>query len=134
MKDRINDLIKYLSLTKREFAREISVNEEGFYSQLSGKRKITPRLIALICTRFNVRREWLENGVGSMFNDSKEESETDVIKKHAISIYNRLPDDLKLLAIEVAKSILSSAESHHKRGESKNVQIGDNNSNINIQQ
>ena len=133
MKDRINELIKYLCLTKREFAREIAVNEEGFYSQLSGKRKITPRLIALICTRFNVRHEWLENGAGPMFNDSKEESEVEVIKKHAISIYNRLPDDLKVLAIEVARGLLSSVESP-KSGDTKNVQIGDNNTNIHIQQ
>lgn len=133
MKDRINDLIKFLCLTKRDFAKEICVNEEGLYSQLSGRRKITPRLIALICTRFNVRHEWLENGAGPMFNDSKEESETELLKKHAINIYNRLPDDLKVLAVEVAKSILSSANAPRNCA-SKSVQIGDNNQHIEINQ
>lgn len=133
MNNRIDELIKYLGITKREFAREICVNEDGLYSQLSGRRKITPRLIALICTRFNVRREWLENGVGSMFNESKEESEAELIKKHAINIYNRLPDDLKVLAVEVAKSILSSANAPRNCA-SKSVQIGDNNQHIEINQ
>ena len=133
MRERIIALINVLNLNKREFAKKICVHEDAFYSQLSGKRKITPRLIALICTRFNVSREWLENGVGPMFNNSAEESETEVIKRHAISIYNRLPDDLKVLAIEVARGLLSSVESP-KSGESKNVQIGDNNTNIHIQQ
>lgn len=133
MNNRIDELIKYLGITKRDFAKEICVNEDGLYSQLSGRRKITPRLISLICTRFNIRREWLENGAGPMFNDSKEESETDVIKKHAISIYNRLPDDLKLLAVEVAKSILSSANAPRNCA-SKSVQIGDNNQHIEINQ
>ena len=64
--DRLNQIISDSGLTKTAFAKRIEVSQ-GFVSQLcSGSFNPSPRTISAICREFNVRREWLETGEGTM--------------------------------------------------------------------
>ena len=64
--DRLNQIISDSGLTKTAFAKRIEVSQ-GFVSQLcSGSFNPSPRTISAISREFNVSRDWLERGEGTM--------------------------------------------------------------------
>jgi transcriptional regulator with XRE-family HTH domain len=70
--ERIKILRKELNLTQAEFGEKIGLKATAIGMYESGDRNVTDRNISLICEKLNVRREWLESGIGEMFieNDS----------------------------------------------------------------
>lgn len=131
--ERIKKLIKTLSLTKSEFARKLEVDRAGLYSQLSGKRKISDKLIATICVRFNVSEKWLRDGAGAMFNVTATASDAETTRRRIVAMYNKLPEELQNELAAICRDILKQAQ-ERKENASKSVHIGDNNRNIEINQ
>lgn len=128
MLNRIKRIIEDSGLTRRAFARRLEINEDGLYSQLSGKRKVSDRLIALICTRFGVSERWLREGVGPVYAAELEKSESEQLDDAILKVFKALSPEGQAAAMRVIDRITKEYKA------SKNVQIGDNNSNINIQQ
>lgn len=66
--DRLKILLKELNLSQRQFAMRINL-DPGYFSRIvQGKVNPPRRILLLIESIFNVRRDWLENGTGEMFS------------------------------------------------------------------
>ena len=64
--DRIVELLDNLGLKKSQFAEKLSVSQPYVSQLCSGVRTPSDRTISDICREFNIRRVWLESGVGPM--------------------------------------------------------------------
>lgn len=70
MDERLKLLRKKLHLgSQQEFAKALGVSVSNIASYESGRRNPSDSFIKLVCSRYDVREEWLRNGTGSMFED-----------------------------------------------------------------
>lgn len=70
MGERLKLLRKKLHLgSQQEFAKTLGVSVSNIASYESGRRNPSDSFIKLVCSRYDVREEWLRNGTGSMFED-----------------------------------------------------------------
>lgn len=70
MDERLKLLRKKLHLgSQQEFAKTLGVSVSNIASYESGRRNPSDSFIKLVCSRYDVREEWLRNGTGSMFED-----------------------------------------------------------------
>ena len=70
MNTRIQELLTENNLTTRAFADAIGVTSSSVSKLTNGVNKPSERTIRLICDKFNVNREWLEQGVGPKFKEA----------------------------------------------------------------
>lgn len=68
LKDRIRILRRDLGLTQVEFSKRIFMSSDAVSMMERGVTVPTSRTVSLICSEFNVRREWLESGEGEMYD------------------------------------------------------------------
>lgn len=72
---RIVALIDSLQIKKGEFADKLQISQ-AFVSQIcSGVRQPSDRTLSDICRVYNVRRQWLEEGIGPMYQPEAEDDE-----------------------------------------------------------
>jgi len=101
MKERLKELRKALNLKQREMAERLGVTVSLVGVWESGVQPISAPRIYQICKEFRVRREWLEKGVGEMFEPPGEErklkdfSDGEIFSEALGRIYDLCPDDLK---------------------------------------
>lgn len=75
MKDRIQRIIQEFKITKTEFANRLGVSQ-AFVSQIcSGAREPSDRTVSDICRIFDVREEWLRDGLEPMRAPKTKEEE-----------------------------------------------------------
>ena len=68
MRNRLKELRKKLNLTQEALADRLNLKSRSIIAYYeNGKRSIPERTICDICEKFNVNRDWLENGIGDMF-------------------------------------------------------------------
>lgn len=100
MKDRLKELRKVLNLKQRELAERIGVRTGEIGNWESG-RSIPDSRLRLICKEFNVRRDWLENGEGEIFeaNPSSRKisdyTNTEIFREALKRLYDLLPEAAK---------------------------------------
>lgn len=91
-------------LTQQKFAEKVSVARSSISSIESGSSMPGNRLIADVCNKFSVNREWLEYGKGEMYNKNYQDmdfayllgkfsAENDSFKKEFILSMLQLDDD-----------------------------------------
>lgn len=66
---------KELDLTQQAFADKLGVSRNSVATYETGKSNPSDAAIALICSTYNVNRDWLENGNGEMFLQIDEDEE-----------------------------------------------------------
>ena len=71
---RVKILRQTLGLSQTDFGIKIGVTRGVIYNLDSGITQLRDPLLSLICSVFNVRREWLETGSGEMFDQPDTES------------------------------------------------------------
>lgn len=71
MKDRLKLLRKTLGITLEEFGTKVGVTRSAIGRLEKGERNITEQMLISICREFNVNKEWLCSGTGTMFNSDK---------------------------------------------------------------
>lgn len=104
MKERIKELRKHdLKLTQSEFAKPLEITGSAISYIESGKAMPDGKTVNLICSAYNVNREWLENGTGPKY---KEEDDSLLAKfgalmangsenkKELVRIILDMPDEL----------------------------------------
>lgn len=75
LKDRIQRIIQEFKITKTEFANRLGVSQ-AFVSQIcSGAREPSDRTVSDICRIFDVREEWLRDGLEPMRAPKTKEEE-----------------------------------------------------------
>ena len=103
---RVKILRQTLGLSQTDFGIKIGVTRGVIYNLDSGITQLRDPLLSLICSVFNVRREWLETGSGEMF----EQPGTEAPFYNAVgSISNDEPDSFRKRFV-VALAELDDAE------------------------
>ena len=100
--ERIRQVRTTLNLTQQDFAEQILIAQSSLGEIESRGRKVSKRVIQIICSRFGVNEDWLNNGDGEMFDKEP----PDIRKEHLIKIYNQLTKPLQDCLIEHSESLL----------------------------
>lgn len=123
--DRIRYVRQHYKLSQTEFAKKIGTTQ-GMITMLErGARIPNERQVLLICSVYNIRREWLEDGTGEM---QEQPAENDELAQYlAGMMYDEAPSVLKsFLTIlarttpeerEVLAKIMSETISHYTESE-----------------
>ena len=83
---RIKAVRKEKGLKQAEFGKLIGLTQGGVsYIEQEGTT-ITEQNITIICQKFRVRREWLTNGEGEMFNDGEPGIFAEFAKEYQLSL------------------------------------------------
>lgn len=89
---RIKTLRQTLGMSQTDFGRKIGVTRSVLSNLDLGITTLQDPLLSLVCSVFNVRREWLEFGSGEMF----EQPDTEAPFYNAVgSISNDDPDSFR---------------------------------------
>ena len=86
----------------RDFSKHIYFSH-GVYGQVEyGTREPNDRIIQLICTTFNVNKDWLLTGKGEMFSSEPPDYRLEKI----LEIYNTIDDTLKECLLNQSEILL----------------------------
>lgn len=101
MKDRLKELRNKRNLKQREIAEKINVSVGLVGRWEAGLQPVPEHNVYRICKEFGVRREWLETGVGEMFEPEKtrEQQLDDAIDL----LFNGLKPELQRAFVRVAR-------------------------------
>lgn len=106
MNSRIKEIRKKEGLSQQKFADELGIARGNIAAYEVGKNAPSDAVISLICTKFNINKEWLLNGTGEMYQytDTDDYSEISTLigekdhkAKQAIIDYWKLSEDDKKL-------------------------------------
>ena len=110
-----------LKLKQKEFGEEIGVSANAICNWESGRQRIPEKKIALISAAFNVRREWLETGVGEIFEEPAAPTQTpeefakafgcDDFTAGIFARYCRFSDDDKARFSDLLKALIADPDS-----------------------
>jgi transcriptional regulator with XRE-family HTH domain len=108
--NRINQRIKQLrtelQISQYEFSKKIFIGQSSLGEIETGTRNVNDRIIQLICSEFNVNKNWIKNGQGNMFDVEK----PDIKLEHLIDIYKQLNKPLQDYLLEQSESLLKLNE------------------------
>jgi transcriptional regulator with XRE-family HTH domain len=100
--ERIKELRTKLNISQRQFCKQIFISQSSFGEIETGVRNVNDRIIQLICSQFNVNKDWIKNGEGECFCSEK----PDINLKHLIDIYKELSKPLQDYLLEQSDSLL----------------------------
>ena len=89
---RIKQIRSVINVSQREFSKKIYISQGSYGEIETGVRNVNDRIIQLICSEYNVNKEWLKTGNGNMFN---EDEKPDIRLEHLIEIYRKLNKPLQ---------------------------------------
>ncbi len=84
MNERIRELRKALNLTAEKFGARIGVTRSTISNLESGHRNVTEQTILLIVNEFNINEEWLREGKGDMFIETKKDYIAELSKRYSL--------------------------------------------------
>ena len=99
---RLKEIRNYFKLSIRDFSKEIYFTHGVYGSTEKGHREPNDRMIQLICSKFNVSKDWLLTGDGAMFDVPA----VDLRLEKIIETYNTIDDTLKDALLEQSKILL----------------------------
>jgi transcriptional regulator with XRE-family HTH domain len=99
---RIKQLRTLLKMTQVNFAKQIHISQGSLGEIETGFRNVNDRIIQLICTQFNVNKNWLKTGKGGMFDKEK----PDIGLENLIEIYKKLDKTLQKYLLEQSELLL----------------------------
>ena len=105
MKDRIKHLRKeVLKLSQTEFGKKIGLSPQGVAEIEKGRNVLTDRNFDAICKAYSVNPEWLRNGEGEIFLETRE------------ALIQSVADEFELDAMEIAlvRSFLKLPAEHRQ--------------------
>jgi transcriptional regulator with XRE-family HTH domain len=110
MKDRLKELRKTLNLKQREVAERLDVDVSLVGAWETAKQAIPSTRIYQLCKEYNVRREWLETGVGEMFEEKEERklsefSDRDIYLESMRRVYDTLPESAKIAFADFCRKL-----------------------------
>lgn len=106
MLGRLAKIVEDSGLTRGAFADRLGVPSSRFSSYLTGRLKVTDRLIALVCERFGVSEKWLRDGVGPVYAASSKRAEIDRFYESFLFLFNLLPSATQEAAVEAMRRII----------------------------
>lgn len=79
MNERIKKVLAESKLTQVRFADKIGISRTGLQKLISGENNPSEQTIRAICSQFKVNREWLEEGIDPMYQDTSPTSDDELI-------------------------------------------------------
>lgn len=73
--ERIKDIRKKNQLNQKEFGERIGITYSSISLIEKGTNNPSEQTIRAICQEFNIRRQWLEEGIGDMFVPEAEDDQ-----------------------------------------------------------
>lgn len=73
MNDRIKDIRKKEGLSQQKFADKLGIARGNIAAYEVGKNAPSDAVISLICSKFNVNKDWLLTGKGDMYDVPEDE-------------------------------------------------------------
>ena len=115
MKERIKELRKYLKLNQTDFGAAIGVTQKPV-SDMEQGGNITERNFNAICKAFNVNPDWLREGVGAMFLETREAIIQSVVDEFKLTLsetaliraFLELPSEYRQGVMEFARNIVQN--------------------------
>ena len=98
IKDRLKALRSALNLKQREVAERLGLDVGAIGNWEAGTRAIPSTRIYQLCKEYNVRREWLETGVGEMFEP--EATFEEKLANAASALFDELSDRGKVAVLK----------------------------------
>lgn len=89
MQERIKKVRKCNNLTQAEFSERINVTQSVVAAYENGKRVPRNSVIAAICREFNIREEWLREGIEPMEPERTREEELAFLFAQALAEGNK---------------------------------------------
>lgn len=129
MLERIKKIRKINGLTQEEMAHRLQITQSAVAAYENGKRSPHASMISAICREFNIREEWLREGVGPMAPERTREEELAFLFAQAVQEGNQkrmallslglqlTPDQVSLLH-DLALRLAAMAEETKKEQES----------------
>jgi transcriptional regulator with XRE-family HTH domain len=115
--NRLREIRKYFGLSIKEFSQRIYVSNSLYGSIEHGDRELSDRICQLIASKFNVSKDYILKGEGSMFNA---DSPPDTRLNRILEIYNEVSDPLKEMILQMSRIILDHNENGKKADNNKN--------------
>ena len=84
--DRLKSVRTVLKLSQRDFSKGIFLKQSSYARIEQGKISVNERIIALVCTKYNVNKLFLKDGKGKMFNDNQPNVKLETLNQ----IFNQL--------------------------------------------
>jgi len=100
--ERIKQIRVVLQISQNEFSKKIFISQSSLGEIETGTRKVNNRIIQLICSQFNVNKDWIKTGQGNIFDVEK----PDIKLEHLIEIYKQLDKPLQDYLLEQSESLL----------------------------
>lgn len=82
MEKRIKLVQKMSKLNQDEFAEKLGISRSALQKYFAGSNNPSEQTVRAICSEFNVRRQWLEEGIEPMYVP---EAEDDLLIEEALS-------------------------------------------------
>lgn len=96
---RLKKVRKTLGLSQKEFAGYLGITQSAYSMIENGSRLFSEKYIRLVCTTFNINKEWLEYGEGEMILQKSDEREL-------TSIYECLAPQSQKSLLVIARELL----------------------------
>ncbi len=121
--ERVKKIRKLENLTMESFGEKLGVGRTAISNIESGNRNVTAQMFKSICREFNVREEWLRDGIEPVY-DLSEESGIEYIELlmngvdcsfrdiilDIIKSYSELNDDNKKTVVQFIKSVMKKQQ------------------------
>lgn len=126
--ERIKFLRKSLNLTIEKFGEALGVTRAAISNIENGNRNVTDQMFKSICREFNVREEWLRDGIEPMKNEQSRDEKlatflADVLKDEDDSFRKRFIEALAKLDVsdwEVVERFLESILERNNKKDDQN--------------
>lgn len=128
MHERVRQIRQYFKLSQEEFGKRLGVSRSvinNIERNVLAKPEQKLSLLKLICSQFAVSEEWLIDGVGDMFSETKDsyieklvrQYDLDDIDKSILQAYIDLPDTHRAIIKNYLKSFTSMLTANDKINE-----------------
>lgn len=124
MNDRLKQIRLDNKMSQEEFGKKIGIESRSHISALEkGNRNITDRIVNDVCREFNVREEWLRDGIPPKHNETGRKLETylgqiskgdDDFIKDLIEVYMEL-DQTSKDALKKIANLMSKKQNERER-------------------
>jgi len=101
--ERLKAIRTALNLSQRDFSKGIFLVQSAYTRMEQGTTKVNDRIVELLCSRYNVSREYLKNGKGDMFADN---NKPDIKLEQLNSLFNELNPLFQDYLLVQAKELL----------------------------
>ena len=117
---RLKELRKKLGLRQRELAARLGVATGVIGKWEVGENPIPRARIYQICNEFRVRREWLVDGVGEMFEPEPEPIDVrDAQRRFVLNCFRALPAETQEIFLDALKNYVDETTPEKARAETE---------------